>query len=356
MATKKPIAVKRALETEKTTVLKRAVAIEKPLIPKCAVVLEKTTGRKRARGVENTITMERAIILEKSKHPERAKSQEKPIDLKRLDGLVPLVDATLAIEKVRVQAQVRISHLKRNKKKSPDTDELFQRISALEKWVDGKIADHLKSHPAYPWFSKIKGIGNENIAKVVGLIDIEKDDTISSLWSFAGYAPGKDKRQKGQKLPYCAPLRTMCYRTGTSLLRAKGKYYERYLEYKEFYEKRAEHQGQAIVPASKLPKRDGKKTETDKFISEGHIHALAFRKMIKDFLAALWITWREGLGLPTRPPYLDECVWCPECNTPAHIHTVKKQGKKFICAKCGAKFEGKPVKSGVSDPWSMTDK
>ena len=149
----------------------------------------------------------------------------------------------------------------------------------------------------------------------------------------------------------------MCYRLGTSLLRAKGKYYERYLEYKEFYEKRAEQQGQAIVPAAKLPTKDGKKTETDKFISEGHIHALAFRKMIKTFLAGLWITWREGLGLPTRPPYLDECVWCTECNTPTHIHTIKKIGKdKYVCPKCSAKFMGKVAKSTLEDPWEMTDK
>jgi hypothetical protein len=77
-----------------------------------------------------------------------------------------------------------------------------------------------------------------------------------------------------------------------------------------------------IVPAASLPKVDGKKTETDKYISEGHIHNMALRKMIKLFLACLWLTWREGLGLSITKPY-----------------AIEKLGhKSFI------------------DPWEMADK
>jgi len=209
--------------------------------------------------------------------------------------------------------------------------------------VDKKVAVRLKTHPAYPWFSRVKGVGNENIAKVVALVDIEVDDTISSLWSFAGFAPGS-KRVRGQKLLYNAQLKVMCFRLGTSLLRAGlrmqcggctflfgstteegekrehcpkcgspllsqvavSKYAQKYMEFKSFYEERCRRDGIKIVPATQLPVVEGKKVETASIMSEGHIHAMALRKMIKLFLANLWLVWRTGLGLSTRPPYAEE--------------------------------------------------
>jgi len=95
----------------------------------------------------------------------------------------------------------------------------------------------------------------------------------------------------------------MCWRVGGSLLKARGKFYEYYLSQKEAYVKRFEAQGYRIVPAANLPKVKGKKVEGDGFISEGHIHNMALRKMIKLFLSCLWLAWREGLGLPITSPY-----------------------------------------------------
>ena len=38
-------------------------------------------------------------------------------------------------------------------------------------------------------------------------------------------------------------------------------------------------------------------------IAEGHVHNQAMRKMVKLFLACLWLTWREAEGLPVAKPY-----------------------------------------------------
>lgn len=228
-----------------------------------------------------------------------------------------LVDATLAIEKLRVASEVRQSHLKLQNKVDPETDELHKRLVDLEKYVDGRIAMLLKAHPAYSWFSKVKGIGLENIGKVIGLVRIEPEykddgtelpfaDTISSLWKFCGYSVEDGlapKRKMGEKLSFNSQLRSMAWRVGGSLLKAKGKFYEYYLSQKERYQARYEAQGIKIVPATALPKIRGKKVEGEGYISEGHIHNMALRKMIKLFLACLWLTWREGLGLPITTPY-----------------------------------------------------
>lgn len=230
--------------------------------------------------------------------------EERVISQKPLSALV---DAALTIEKLRVQSQVRQSHLKLQDKDDPETNELHKRILDLESYVDGRVAKLLLSHPAYPWFSKVKGIGKENIGKIVALVDIEKASTISALWKFCGYAVENGHSMKrvkgGGKLAYNSQLRTMCWRLGSSLLRAKGVFYDYYIKEKDKYVSKYEGAGIKIVPALSLPKVDGKKQEGDGYISEGHVHNQALRKMIKLFLSCLWLTWREAEGLPITKPY-----------------------------------------------------
>lgn len=227
--------------------------------------------------------------------------------LEKLSNSMPaLVDAALAIEKLRVASEVRQSHLARQGKSDTETNELHRRLVDLENYVDDRVAALLKTHPAYPWFSRVKGVGEENISKVIGLLDIEKADTISSLWKFAGFAPvdGKaEKRQKGVKLHYNSPLRSMCWRLANSLLRTRGKFYEYYLKEKDKYQQRFQNEGRHIVPVTQLPKKDGKRYEPADMIAKGHLHNMALRKMIKLFLSLLWVVWREAEGLSTRAPY-----------------------------------------------------
>jgi len=88
--------------------------------------------------------------------------------------LSTMVDAALTIERLRVASEVRQSHLTRQGKQDPETDELHRRLKDLEDFVDGRVAYLIQGHPAYHWFSQIKGIGKENIGKVVAEIDIER--------------------------------------------------------------------------------------------------------------------------------------------------------------------------------------
>ncbi|GAI59269.1 unnamed protein product, partial [marine sediment metagenome] len=82
-------------------------------------------------------------------------------------SLTHMVDAAVAVEKLRVASEVRQSHFALKGKQDPETDELHRRLKDLEEFVDGRVADLIRGHPAYPWFSRVKGVGNENIGKVV---------------------------------------------------------------------------------------------------------------------------------------------------------------------------------------------
>lgn len=223
-----------------------------------------------------------------------------------MDTLSTLIDATLAVEKIRVRTQVRKSHLGLQGRDDPETDALLKVLTDTEAYIDGRIATIIKGHPAYPWFSRVKGVGKENIGKVVGMVDIERANTISALWKFCGFSVEDGRaptRVRGQKLSYNNQLRTMCWRLASSLMRAKGKFYDYYLRQKDGYNQRYENQGCKIVPAAALPEKDGKRYESESVISEGHVHNMALRKMIKLFLSLLWLEWREAVGLPISEPY-----------------------------------------------------
>jgi len=249
-----------------------------------------------------------------------------------------LVKTQLSVEKLRVALQVRNTHLHKQGRSDLTTEALEEKVRLIEEFVDDKVADMIVTHPAYYWFSQVKGVGRENIGKVVGLIRVapsKKPDkknpgkfiergyakSISGLWKFAGFSVenGKaPKAKKGEKLPYNKELRAMCWRLGEAIIRAqsgptdkapnrkKGKYYEYFIKQKNRYTEKALNDGYKIVPAAKLPTKNGKKYEPEGVISLGHIKNRAERKMIKLLLGHLWIVWREALNLPASKPYVVE--------------------------------------------------
>lgn len=253
---------------------------------------------------------------------------------KATTSLTHMVDAALAIEKLRVASEVGITHLALQGREDPERNELHRRLKDLEDFVDGRVAYLIQGHPAYSWFSLVLGVGRENIGKVVGPIDIERAKTISALWKFAGFSVedgAAPRRVKGAgKLSYNSQLRSMCWRLATSLKRAKGKFYHYYLEEKDKYTERFLNQGPKILPTpqgrwacsncgmSWARKRDitpccdnpsiekKLREEPPGVIWLGHLDAMAVRKMIKLFLACLWLVWREAEGLPVTEPYAIE--------------------------------------------------
>jgi hypothetical protein len=218
-----------------------------------------------------------------------------------------ITDALYFIQKARVAAQIRETHLEKQGKKCDLTKEVIEKTMDLEKWLESKLADIVQAHPAYLWFSRIKGIGNINIGKVISLIDIEVANQISKLWRYAGFgcdADGKaERRKKGEKVHYNQILKSMCWRLGKSLIKAKGKYYDFYLKQKARLKEREESYGKQIISSAKLPEKNGKHIETDEFFGLGHIDMMAMRKMIKLFLSHLWLVWRETEGLKITKPY-----------------------------------------------------
>ena len=200
---------------------------------------------------------------------------------------------------------------------------------------------------------KIKGIGPCMATQLIGIIgDISKFDNISKLWAYAGFhviercrkcdkriftnkvaeaewldkmvlrlkriaekrkektrlneddardrlrkqlcdceAPEiyrcAPKRKRGELCEWNPKLRMICWKIAGQFLRARAFYYHRYLHYKHIYEEREAFKTQA------------KKAKGVK----GHIHNMALRRIAKEFLADVWVRWRELMMLPVTKPY-----------------------------------------------------
>lgn len=277
-----------------------------------------------------------------------------------MDTLSRLVDSKLAVERETTRLKIRLSHLKLQNRTCEDTENVLAKLLGVEDYIDERVGALVKQHPAYPWFSKVKGIGPENIGKCLGpirikpeqgyrkniktkkleLVDLPYATTISDVWAFSGYGlngEGKAMKPKeGEVLHYNKELRSMWWRLGSSILKASlrqecskcgkligqvtterhecegaefttmatSRFGQYYLNQKAKEIQRFLNKGGKIIPASELPKdKNDKKYEPDGVMSEGHIHNRALRKMIKLFQACLFLIWREAEGLPPTKPY-----------------------------------------------------
>ncbi|MBW2674350.1 MAG: hypothetical protein JRD89_13230 [Deltaproteobacteria bacterium] len=127
--------------------------------------------------------------------------------------------------------------------------------------------------------------------------------------ALVGRAP---RRVRGEKAPWNWRLRTHLWKVFKQILQAekrKGVYKEgafygpAYERYKAEEIEKCRREGLRIVPSEDLPTKGGKKYEPPGVISVGHVDARARRRMLKLFLAHLWVVWRTMEGLPVHEPY-----------------------------------------------------
>ena len=144
------------------------------------------------------------------------------------------------------------------------------------------------------YLQEVKGCGEMMAAVIMSEFDIVKWENVSKGWSFAGLAPGKDRKEKGKKCPYNQFLRAkLCGVLGSSFLKCNSPY-------RSFYDDMKHRL------ASKDWGTDSKNPTDPKRPKAGHQHKAATRYMVKMFLKDLYVAWRTVEGLTVREPYQDE--------------------------------------------------
>ena len=292
---------------------------------------ESTIARERAINAESSNDQERATIMESTGGRERATNVEPPRTDERLSepsrqSLNILVRQYFDYQRERMGLDGRIGRKKDldkeghvvRKKGAREVDELMlmylverrEEIFSAEQAVflgapvvkNGKVVNHeggivqaVHLQPLWKHFLKdVVGCGEAIAAVIITEIDINKAPTVSNIWSFAGLAPGKDRKVKGQKCPFNQFLRAkLCGVLGSSFLKCNSPYRVFYDDMKHRLE------SSDWGTASKNP--------TDKSRPKaGHQHKAATRYMVKMFLRDLYVAWRTLEGLPVRAPYQEE--------------------------------------------------
>lgn len=204
-----------------------------------------------------------------------------------------LVDAYYSMQDQRIRTNNQIRALSESGEPHSVIAWYAKQSEQLEKSVQRALDAYSNSQPLGQWARSIVGIGPVISAGLLAHIDVTKP-TAGHVWAFAGYDPTK-AWEKGQKRPWNAALKTLCWKAGESFVKVQSRdgdfYGKLYAERKAFETETNAGGGYADQAKSILSaKRFGKDTEafghyTAGHLPPAHIHARAKRYAVKLFLA-----------------------------------------------------------------------
>jgi transposase IS116/IS110/IS902 family protein len=139
-----------------------------------------------------------------------------------------LVDFYYAVQDYRIQASGQVRSIKQDADQGPQVplfEWVLKQMEVSEKEISKALSDYSNGQVAGRWARTITGIGPTLAAGLLAHIDIERAPTAGHIWSFAGLNP-EMKWEKGQKRPYNAKLKVICWRIGDSFVKQSGRAYE----------------------------------------------------------------------------------------------------------------------------------
>lgn len=188
---------------------------------------------------------------------------------------------------------------------------LAGQAGVLEDQIKRVLDAYTSQHVMGSWMREIHGIGPVISAGLLAHIDIEKAPTVGHIWRFAGL-DSSVKWSKGQKRPWNAGLKTLCWKVGQSFMKfhnAPECYYGHIYRARKDYEIARNERGDNRALALELSAGVGKTTEAFKHLTDGHlppgqIDARARRYAVKQFLADMHGEWyRRHFGAEPPLPY-----------------------------------------------------
>jgi hypothetical protein len=177
---------------------------------------------------------------------------------------------------------------------------LTTQYDTLESQTRRSLDRYSDAHPVGRWMKSIHGIGPVIAAGMLAHIDIKKAPTAGHIWRFAGLDPTM-RWNKGEKRPWNAQLKTLCWKIGQSFMKFAANeactYGHLYRTRKTYETLRNDSGGNAERAAAiLLEKRFDKSTEAYKMLSSGklplaQIDARARRYAVKLFISHLQCVW-----------------------------------------------------------------
>lgn len=227
-----------------------------------------------------------------------------------------LVDTYYSLQDQRKRADNQIRAL--NETGEPHEIIVWQAANyrKLEQNIAKALDAYSAAQPLGEWARSIIGIGPVISAGLLAHIDMQRVRTAGQIWRFAGLDPSV-QWEKGQKRPWNAELKTLCWKIGESFVKVsgnEGSFYGRIYSQRKALELQRNEAGEFADQAkAKLERFNiGKSTEARAWYEAGklppaHIHSRAKRYAVKLFLAHYFETGYALIHGETPPkPYVIE--------------------------------------------------
>ncbi len=239
--------------------------------------------------------------------------------LKAAQDLAPaevryIVDGYYAIQEYRKSA----NNQARSAQEREEPTLLLDWLAHEAETIEGQIKRAMQAWVTAPnqrarhWASAQKGIGPVLAAGLFAHFDIERAPTAGHFWSFAGLNPEQVWR-KGEKRPWNASLKTLCWKVGDSFVKVSGRpdavYGQAYRERKQFeleQDAAYAHRDQATTALQRPKLTDNQRQYYDEGrLPPGRLDLRARRWAVKLFLSHLHhVMYEEHYGTPPPFPYV----------------------------------------------------
>ena len=218
-----------------------------------------------------------------------------------------LVDSYYAMQKMRIQNGNRSFAMKNEPHEILKW--LTEQSLILEKQVASALDKFSAAQPMGDWLRSVYGIGPVISAGLIAHIDIKQCPTVGHIWSFAGLNP-EQTWGKGEKRPYNASLKVLCWKIGDSFKKfcnAEECVYGKIYKDRKKYEVDRDLTGYNEETCKKtLAKGYNLKPEQKKCYQSGHLppgrlDLRASRYATKQFLSDMHYVWYK-IEFKKEPP------------------------------------------------------
>lgn len=211
-----------------------------------------------------------------------------------------LVDSYYQRQDARMRSKAQIRATEESGEPNLMLDWMAEQDETMEGQLKRALDHYTLNHEIGSWMRSITGLGPVITAGLLAHIDIEQAPTVGHIWSYAGLVPGV-KWNRGQKRPWNASLRRLCWLLGESFVKVSSNekdFYGKIYKERKAYETAKNENGDYADQARNIldTKNIGKDTDAYKAYIVGklppaHIHSRAKRYAVKLFLSHLHHVW-----------------------------------------------------------------
>lgn len=222
-----------------------------------------------------------------------------------------LVDTYYQMQHERITAASRIRATEESAEPNSALNWLRDNSEMMELQIKGALQKYAEANPVGLWAMSIKGVGPVMTAGYLSRLELHP--TTGAWWKFCGLDPSV-KWGKGEKRPWNAALKRLCWLQGESFVKVSGRedaFYGEVYRARKAREVALNEEGAFADQAKAMLESKNYRGDTvaKKHYEAGklppaHIHRRACRYTVKLFLSHLHHVWHEiETGEPPPKPY-----------------------------------------------------